>query len=62
MIMEEFTIDSNDKIIAELKRVFTCDGKGGPAKAKILLDLFEKNGMVPVYEMIEEISKKKTFL
>ena len=52
------TIIDREKILGELKKlVLTTDGRGTKAKAKILLDLIDNNGIVPVYEMIKQIAE-----
>jgi hypothetical protein len=44
-----------------LESIFTIDGRGRPAKAKLFLLIMQKYSQDEVFKGIEEISKRKWF-
>jgi hypothetical protein len=52
--------DKSDLLI-QLERILTIDGKGRPAKAKLLLDLIEKTDKEVLVAAITQVSERKFF-
>ena len=56
------TLEDEKKIIVEsLEKIFTIDGRGRPAKAKLFLSLIDNYGKEFVLSTIKEISERKNF-
>lgn len=51
----------NDELVKELENVLTIDGRGRPAKAKLLLQLVKEHGLETVLKEIEKIGERKWF-
>ena len=45
----------------ELEKVFTVDGRGRPAKAKLFLELVANYGSKFVLDAVEKIGQRKNF-
>jgi hypothetical protein len=55
--------DENEKynasispFIRNMESVFTCDGRGGPKKCQLLLDMIKQNGIEMVLKEIETMA------
>lgn len=56
------TQDAERQIIEKvLENIFTIDGKGRPAKAKIFLGLLDKYGEQLVLDEVRKMSERKAF-
>ena len=48
-------------IITLLESILTIDGKGRPAKARLLLELLKEGNMLIILDALKEIGERKWF-
>ena len=51
----------NEELTRALENVLTIDGRGRPAKARLLLQLVEEVGLEQVKAALKEIGERKFF-
>jgi len=50
-----------DKLTKQLENIITIDGRGRPAKARLLLQLIEEVGIEEVMKVLKEFGERKFF-
>lgn len=51
----------NEELIKKLESVLTIDGRGRPAKARLLLQLIEEVGIEEVMEEVKKFGERRFF-